>query len=212
MIYRYTLEPTYKAIIDRNAFISQININKKKYSHIDGIEKYIDNWISAFFNSFNREKSKIFNFTQNRYYYTTIYVSGYELRIHFNIDKALALLNEYPLQRIPLCLFSNNSRQEAPIKYTEYTSNHKYRYDLCDIPVIIVQYVLDGFRYLLIDGNHRVTAKKLTNQYSVTGIVLTFEDSVSLIQSEFERALYTFFYEGSHINEYINDSNYKLFL
>lgn len=212
MIYRYPLEPTYKTIIDRNAFISQININKKIYHHIDGIENYIDNWISAFINSFNREKSKIFNFTHNRYYYTSIYISGQELRIHFNIDKALALIHEYPLQRISLNIFSCSNCHEASIKYTEYTTNNKYRYDLCEIPVIIVQYTLDGFRYLLIDGNHRVTAKKQTNQHSVTGIVLTFEDSVSLIQSEFERALYTFLYEGSRVSEFINRSNYKLFL
>ena len=53
-----------------------------------------------------------------------------------------------------------------------------------------------GFIYLIIDGNHRVEARKKHNINYINAVFLTLEETVSTLHSKFEMASYEFLYEG----------------
>ena len=85
-------------------------------------------------------------------------------------------------------------------------------YSTCSEPIIAIEYPKDGFNYLVIDGNHRLSFLSKNNiKRSVDVILLSLKDTLNLIHSEFEKSVYLFLFESAHIEECINDSATKYY-
>lgn len=212
MLFYYSTNSTFENKLNIFALFKQVDKNKELFKNVCGIQSYIDNWKKAFLNTYFKEKNTICRFSGTNYFFTSLFIAGYEIRIHFSVDNALLKSKEYPTEFISLNQFTTKSNQFSPIKYTECKLDGNYDYSKCKLPVTIVPYILDGCTYLVIDGNHRITAFKKNNVKDILGILLSPNDAISLINSEFEKAIYLFLYEGSNVESFINNSNYRLFI
>ena len=108
----YTTDAMYERKLDMRYFLSVIDSNKMLYSHIAGINSYIENWKLAFSKTYNLEKEEKMFFLDGEYFYTSVCVGDDELRIHFDIELAKQKIPMYRerIQNIPLYLFDTKTR------------------------------------------------------------------------------------------------------
>ena len=206
MLYYYSLESTYKTEINFNAFFYSLNQNKIIYKDIKNIDKYIEDWKKVFFDIYTIEKNKIFKFVNIKNYYVPLKVAGSEMRIHFAIGNALSLARTKFIQQVPLSCFSYFDDGYATINYGNCSLEDNYNSIKNENPIIIIPYEISGFSYLVIDGNHRITKFKNSNQKTVDCVLLSIEETLSLIGSNFEKAIYLFLIESSDIEYFVNNS------
>ena len=69
-----------------------------------------------------------------------------------------------------------------------------------------MNYFYDGFNYLVIDGNHRVTSFKEDASQSIEVKLLSLSHALDLIESVLEKAIYLFLNEGLCVEKFINNS------
>ncbi|MBQ8011435.1 MAG: hypothetical protein IJ265_07780 [Oscillospiraceae bacterium] len=211
MTYIYPDNTYFEFNLDIDAFLSQIDANKKAFN-IFGINKYIRNWKQAFYNIFESEKNQTYIIPKNQFI-ESIFLSGNEIRLHFSIDKAMKYVPSYNIELIPLNLFTPYPNSSNSIKFTPINIDPtKHDYTLNDTPIIIVKFALNNFRYLTIDGNHRVTARKEHNIDFIKAVLLSYHDATELLASNFEKAIYRFAYEGFLLqdhNHYVLKNSYS---
>lgn len=212
MIYRYSENKYFQLNLDRDEFLEQLDINKALYNNLVDIEKYIDNWKIALINTYKKEENKVFDLTNSEFFYTSIYLSKFEIRIHFNISEAVKVSRNEAVQSIPIRWFAKDYNRRAFIKFSECKVDKYSSYEFCNMPIIVVPYCLGGYSYLVIDGNHRVTARFNNHIDSIATVVFSVNNTLPLIVSDFEKALYLFLQEGSNPKEFINNSFSKYFL
>lgn len=218
MKYVYSQNDKFICNINIYDLIQIVDSNKKIYN-VSGIDTYIENWKKALYNCFQYEKNQTHYFKNSHYFWESIFINGTEIRLHFNIDKAQKISLSYKSQEIPLEAFSEyfDNFSEATIKFSNPdTTKYSYDYSICQEPIFLVNFCHGGSIYLVIDGNHRVSARKKAKIDYINGILFTPQDSLKLLSSEFEIAIYLFLYEGFLLsqNEFgvIKNSNARLYL
>lgn len=192
-----------------NDLHSALMVNKKNLRLLTGIDDYIDSWERVFIDLFKREMNKKQCFCDEENFYTVIYLSNSEIRIHFNISKAKIISQRYTERKIPLILFSTYENNFSTFKFT--SANSLTLTNNCKSPIITVPYQIGGFNYLTIDGNHRITQYKLQKKETVNVVILKLNDVLTLIKSDFEKAIYIFLYEGINVEHFINNSATKYY-
>lgn len=210
MKYKYPNGEIFECRLDINSFTQQINLNKQAYRHIRGIENYIDTWRTVLLNAYAEERNLYCPLTCGGFH-TSLFLGQSEIRLHFNIDEASRLISRHHIRTLYVSDFSESADSGAPIRYSHCDLPTNYPYETCGTPIIIVPYYFGGFRYLVIDGNHRVTARMRSAVKTVPGVILTPIDASSLISSAFERGIYTFICEGEKLQESIRHSNVNRF-
>lgn len=218
MNYIYSKNEKFVCNINIYDLLQVVDSNKKIYN-VSGIDSYIENWKKALYNCFQDEKNQTHHLQSSHYFWESIFVNGAEMRFHFNIDKAKQISSSYQSQIIPLETFSEyfDDFSKATIKFSNPNIiKCNYDYSICQEPIFIVNFCHCGSLYLVIDGNHRVSARKKSNIHYINGILFTPQDSLKLLSSEFEKAIYLLLYEGFLLaqNELgvIKNSNAKLYL
>lgn len=204
LIYYYSTKLKYKPNVDLNDLKKEIYKNKQLHNNIYGIDDYIDSCFRVLRQTYIDEKDIYYNFANLENYYTEIKFKNSELRIHFDISKAKQIAAKYNIQTIPLSAFSEYDDGSATIKYNPVMINKTHQ--LSTAPIITIPYRFSGLFYLTIDGNHRITKLKESNEYSVSAVLLALPDILTLISSNFEKAVYLFLYEGADIPKYIHNS------
>lgn len=212
MIYCYPSAPPFTTILNLNDLHFYFMVNKRNNKHIDGIDDYFDRWKKVLFETYNREKKTTFKFTNHRNFYTKINLPNSNIRIHFDVNKAISLAKNLLIQRIPLYAFSESDDGVATIKYTSVFLDRKYDYQHCEEPVIVIPYNHGGFGYLVIDGNHRVTSYKKNCKEKIKVNLLNIERIIPLIASNFEKALYFLIFEAEDFSSYIDNSASQYFI
>lgn len=79
-------------------------------------------------------------------------------------------------------------------------------YSQSEQPVILVQYYLSHIQYLVIDGNHRISAKKHNHMDFVNVVLIDPFRAANLMATQFERAFYLFCCEINNLNACFNSS------
>lgn len=214
MLYYYSNREYFDCQVNINLLLSNLDKNKLVYSFIDGIENYIEDWKRAILKVYTKEKNKYFIFSKGDYFREPIFIGDSEIRIHFNINKALKLAENYSIQQIPIDFFTANIDKQGTIRYDICSGDKlsKYDYANCNIPVVVIPYLSNGIPYLIIDGNHRITAKSKESIKMVNAVVLTVEDTLSLISSGFEKSIYLFLIEGFDLPKYVHKSASKFII
>ncbi len=214
MIYYYSKKDKFSTNLNMESFSDEINKNKIYFENVDEIDSYIDNWRKAIWKTYISEKDKIHSFENEQNYYTKIFIGKSEIRIHFDVKKALSISKKYLPKKIELALFSEDpiSFFDEYIKYTKCDDLGEYDYSKDNSPIILVPYLMGDIKYLTIDGNHRITAKNNNKHKYIDAVFLSYEDSKNLLYSDFEKALYLFLREGSDLKKYIKNSDSRLFL
>lgn len=207
MKYQY-INDTFESRVNAASLFNEImKNNNDKYIRLSNFQTYLEKWCKVMLDSFKSEENKEFIFKGLEQYYTEVIIPNCEIRIHFCISEAKKYISNYSYQSIPLTAFATFDNGIATIKYTEVNCNTKFDYSKCSEPIIAIEYPKDGFNYLVIDGNHRLSfLSKNSTQDSINVILLSLKDTLNLIHSEFEKSVYLFLYEGGHIEECINDS------
>lgn len=218
MNYIYSQNDTFTCNVNIYDLLQVVDSNKKMYN-VSGIDTYIENWKKALYNCFQYEKNQTHYFKNSHYFWESIFINGAEMRFHFNIDKAQQISSSYQSQIIPLDAFSEyfDNFSEATIKFSNPDITRcNYNYSICQESIFIVNFCHGGSLYLVIDGNHRVSARKKANIHYINGILFTPKDSLKLLSSELEIAIYLLLYEGFLLSqnefEVIKNSNAKLYL
>jgi len=206
MKYQY-LNSVFESKLNASSLYNEIMNNYSAYSSLNNFHDYLENWCAVMLNAFKTEENKEFIFKGLEQYYTEIIIPNCAIRIHFCISDAKKYICDYDCQSIPLSAFATFDNCVATVKYTEVNCDNGFDYSNCSEPIIAIEYPKDGFRYLVIDGNHRLSFLSKNNiKDSVDVILLSLKDTLSLIHSEFEKSVYLFLLEGAHIEECINDS------
>lgn len=205
MKYQYAND-VFESKINATSLFNEVMRNYSKYSRLNGFHTYLEKWCSIMLDAFRSEENKEFVFKGLEQYYTEVIIPNCEIRIHFCISEAKKLISNYDCQSIPLTAFATFDNNDAPIKYTEVNCDNAFDYSKCSEPIIAIEYLMDGFDYLVIDGNHRLSFLSKNNvKKSVDVILLSLKDTINLIHSEFEKSVYLFLYEGAHVEECINN-------
>lgn len=212
MIYFYPFEPKFTTLLNLNDLHLFFLENKSNNKHINGINEYFDKWEKVLFETYNKEKKTIFEFTNYRNFYTNFNLPNSEIRIHFGIDKTINLAKNLPVQKIPLYAFSEFNNGIATIKYTNVILDGEYDYQYCKKPIIVIPYNNCGLNYLVIDGNHRITSYKKHNKSEINAKLLDIESIIPLIASNFEKALYFLIFESEDFSNYIYNSASQYFI
>jgi hypothetical protein len=213
MKYQYE-DKVFESKINAASLYREIMRNKYKYNGIDGFNEYLEKWYSVMLDTFKSEDKKEFVFKGLEQYYTEIIIPNCEIRIHFCISDAKKYISNYISQNIPLTDFATFYNGYAYVKYNDVSCENGFDYSKCNEPIIAIEYQFDGFDYLVIDGNHRLSfLSKNKIKDSVDVILLPLKDTLNLIYSEFEKSLYLFLFEGAHIEEgyYLKNSATKYY-
>lgn len=188
----------YVRDLDMNSFVEEIDRNKSNFPHLT-ISDYIEKWEKALYNCYNNETNSTAICT-GRYYYESIFIGGKEMRFHFDIDRAIEYSSTLIKQIIPMKHFADTvtNFQFHTIKYSPPKElSNKYDYCSCNEPVILVDFCCNNFFYLVIDGNHRIEARKQKKIDNINAVLIPPQNTVTLLKSKFEIALYIFLYERS---------------
>lgn len=209
MKYFYTEKEFFDCKICIESLLAAVDMNKKIYKHIPYIDNYFENWKLALYHTYISEFNKTCFIGNQKIFWESIFIGSSEMRFHFDIDKAINFAYNQQSQELPLNMFTTKKTQnsDAFIKYTiPSTLNFVNEYSACEKPIILVSLLHCGLRYLVIDGNHRVSARKKQNIPSINGILLPPDCTEQLFYSNFEKAIYIFLYEGILLEEQ-NDLN-----
>lgn len=133
--------------------IDKVNITYRK-AYIDKTRQLLE--------SFLKEKDTTLLIT-DKVFYEPIYFSSTEFRIHQNIKTAIHFTKDFrnSYQQIEPDVFSElPDFDNSYIKYSpvSLTAEEFDSYSQTEDPVIVIPYVNSNTRYLVIDGNHRVSA------------------------------------------------------
>lgn len=121
---------------------------------------------------------------------------------HFNISSILSNLPPYPTQQIPIKEFIDTN---SCIYWTEPIEKHQTNNT---IPVLLIPYLAGTYyRFLVIDGNHRIYNMIQSNMKFVPAHILSIHSVIhsDLMLNNFEKVFYMF------QNEIVNFANEKYF-
>lgn len=207
MLYIYSKNEVFESFIDKSSFFKELDKNKYFTT-----ENYIETWKETFNFLIDDDNNKKCYINNELNFYYSIFINKKEFRFHFDIDKALSFKNRLS-EYVSLNCFSERAINNSfKIRYTSTNINTEYNYCQCNKPVIVVPFPYAGFPYLLIDGNHRVTEKKIAGEKNILVNELTPNETFSLLQTKLEQALYIFLFEQTNISYYLENSKAKLFL
>lgn len=193
MIYYYSKSNQHKTNLNLEQFA--LEFEKIKNANIIPASS-IDKYKNALIDSYQKEENKIFNYTGNENYYFPITICNEEIRIHFNISKALSITKtkEHLIQNIPIEQFTTDiiNTNNANILYMQ-ANTHNYKFQSNLSPIIIIDFKIGNNYHLVIDGNHRVSYCKEYNISNINAIYLDYKEAIDLISSIFEKNLYSFY-------------------
>lgn len=165
MKYIYSETEFFNCNISIDDLINNIDSNKSRYDG-DWVVSFIEKWKRAVFNCYQQERNQTYNLKNMDFFKESVIVNNKEFRFHFDIFKAKKYTLQLQRQQIPLDAFAEkfDESSTAVIKYTApKLISGMYDYKLCQDPIITVNFFNQGLFYLVIDGNHRVTARKEAN-------------------------------------------------
>ncbi|WP_308698812.1 hypothetical protein [uncultured Thomasclavelia sp.] len=195
MIYYYSNSEIFKTNLNLMQFANEIDKNK---CNNETINNYVEYWKYCLINSYIEEESTIFNYNGRENYYQSINICNSEIRIHFNVTKAIDLIknNNNIIEQVPLISFTTNEFHDntSTIGYISTSTYINYAYEKNNDPVILVYFPIGNLFYIVIDGNHRITYKRKNKLKYVNAVLLTYSETISIIDSKFEQYLYSFYY------------------
>ena len=199
--------------LTKEQLLNEIDKKKCRYSSNSKMLRYLDIWKAAFSNAYDASTVKLL-IPDNQYFYESLYIGGGELRLHFNITKALSMVEQCEVQTLPINLFAqtNVDNENAIIKYSEIADLTNISYAESEKPIIVVEYYFGKLPFLVIDGNHRVTMKKQRGVPRISVCALPWRNAYQLPSSKLEQAAYLFTYEGQYLEQYIDCSHATDFL
>lgn len=218
MKYVYSKNEFFCNHLNISYFEKILNSNKKLFNH-PSFDKYIDNWKAVLVRLYISEKDRTIILNQGQYYYEPIFFDDDEIRLHINIDLAYKRALVCKCTQIPLKYFSSSlsAPENTYVKYSFIPDlGNTSRYQKSNEPIILVIFNQYGYEKLVIDGNHRVSAKVNSSVEIINAKELSLNDVLCTMISDFEKAIYTFLYEGYLLSKgdfsIINKSNYSFFI
>ena len=219
MIYLYSSREKFEQKIDLKLIYQAIDKNKLIYNSKE-FDIFFENWKAAIYYAYHSERNTSYNLQSEHFFRESLFFSNHEIRLHFNIDLANKIALSQPIQQISIDEFgfvTESHKQISTIKYSHIQSEDTlYDYSQCDNPVLAIIFCQYGYLYLIIDGNHRISSKRIHNINTVNTILLSPEQTLDIMISDFEKSLFLFQFEGFllHLNDYsiIKKSNSRLFI
>ena len=168
----------------------------KRFKVLKPIDSLVSNWLDVIRYAYLHNKCSI-TYDKNKpckYYQQLIKIPDIaEFYIHFNIDKAVEISKNYQLQTLNSRLLIHNNVEFEP---QQDLKNYHFT---CEAPIIIVDFPCKlQSEKMVIDGNHRMTAKVLKNR-NVRFANFYPNDTVLIIPQTFEQAWYLFAIELNDI-------------
>ncbi|MHB0803757.1 hypothetical protein PVK73_31780 [Bacillus thuringiensis] len=130
----------------------------------------------------------------------TFYFHFFIAGAHLFIEKTKPTIQNISLHQI--------QNQSFPLDWTptdhwqKSVNNHK--------PILYIEFPFDTHEYLLIDGNHRLTAKIQTQQTSIPSYFISPQHIIkfSLLPASIDLTMYLFLIESSHFSKALSEHTY----
>lgn len=186
--YRFDFNVLYKTMMENSIF--------KQY------EFYVRRWVHIFENIELLDRTDSDHFL-NRKNFGEFFQYGFSIEdqvfyLHFNIEtikhSVLAEPQPYPLQALPLSVFGTTRG------FVQYTNEpYQMKNIPTNTPIILCEFPIEDTRFIVIDGNHRVTSliKKGEKNVDVVGCHPMNRKS---FMSNVDWAMYLFKLESYHIS------------
>lgn len=221
MKYIYSNAEAFTNNLDINDLFRMIDSNKSYFSSPE-MNEYFEKWKKALYKQYNAEINQKKSLIGKSIFRESLYIGEVagknEMRFHFDIEKAISMSLSKDTQAIPLKHISDKFDNPLlhTIKFTPTNdTGNQYDYCQCETPVILVIFCHKGFDYLVIDGNHRIDARKRKAIESINAILLTPEETILTLQSKFEITVYLFLFEGYLLSQgdfsVVSHSNSRLY-
>lgn len=191
MIYKYNSNemPDYVGNSDIGAVLFFIKWLSEKYPHTSEIDYFFSKWIKVFSKIVNPQIIEL-----NADYLKEDFCLGNSntaFRLHFNISKAQSISINKNTQPLSIVNFTTSPDSNTGIiKYSHYDVPSR-----TDAPIIFIPFFIGNLKYLVIDGNHRVSEAVKHRRSHINGIQLDDNSALSLMPTEFEQMLYKFLCE-----------------
>lgn len=169
--------------------------NKHIFKSISASSEYIDYCLKLALDLYVKEKKSFRNgFVFDLLYEKILNFNTFNLVLRFDISKAIETSKDNEMISMKI-----NPPLLQKIEFNHIT-NVSENYLHIKSPIILVPYNLDGCDYLVIDGNHRLSAAIRYGMYSTNAVYLTTEQASKLFASEFEKLIYLFIQDGLYLS------------
>lgn len=158
---------------------------------------YFNEWKNVFRNTYANNLDS-FDSYYDEVYSHKIIIGSTEFYINFDVSKANKITSSFPSHNISIDLLLEHLDNFHLVFH-----NHKIK----DKPVLIIPFPVNYLDHcILIDGNHRLSAKIKSKHTSIDVIAITdTENLLSIVPFPFERAYYTYALDSIYLNNIINN-------
>lgn len=206
MHYKYNTDEIndYVGNSDIEKVLCYINILLEYNPHTAYTENFFKNWLKVFKSISNPPIVYI----NDKYFKEDLIIMGSHFRFHYNISKANQLLSDLEIRSQPLSYFSE--RYDSDIGFIKFT--YEDDNSNTEAPILLIPFHIENIKYLVIDGNHRVSQYIRNGKQQIDCAAINFADVINLMPTKFEKALYSFLCEINDSAKAFNSSISKIFL
>ena len=163
-------------------------------------KKYINSWCSALNTAYVNNVPVIKSYDRPSYFQQRIIIPNIdEFYIHFDVNTAIKKSSRFTSNNINAVELLRNG-----VDYTKCYDLNKYHF-VCQEPIIIVPFPMSTTKpYLVIDGNHRVSAM-LENNSRINFVSFDYATTLTTIPQTFDQTWYMFLIETTVFNNLKNE-------
>ena len=184
-------------------YIYSFTISKEELSNIldtyykdvisfTSIEKYakIKNHIIK---SYDECINKTYKYVSGEWFRYNIPLGNNTITVHFCITYAHKYMRAFLHNEINICRFSDNvdsDNTKQDIRFSKIDDDCLSYLNIVNTPVFLVPYEYECFRYLVIDGNHRITCAMNNDIKSLNAFIVPTNYLKYLLPNNFEYWIY----------------------
>lgn len=195
MKYKYANGSSYEPTIS----ISSVTNTLKRFKR--GLfswryNSFVEQWCRTMQHIYDKEKDKTFVLPNKIWFHKGINLTDSNMKLHFDICMAHAMVKDVEAQTVSILNFSTESEINGAIEYSDESAElWKHTYENETEPVILVPFWFGKAKYLVIDGNHRVSAYRRCGKESIKVKVIDYSTAGKMLATDFERTVYYTSYE-----------------
>ena len=154
-------------------------------------------WYIRLVRSFNKQPDCIdldeaYNIFACQLIQESITIDSVTFKFHINATLANELAKQYNPVDVSMRSFVTRDEERGGTLYEPPDKTPTYEHRISSIPIVAIPHFQPQYPLWVVDGNHRITAKKGADFDTVSMVALPINDVWQLFATDFERLLWLF--------------------
>ncbi len=200
-------------IIDKNNHIKKHNFDYENFYNdllqnilFKNNHSYLSNWFEIISKAEMNNDLKELECLNTTFEYE-LPVANQNFYFHFNVERISKEIMKHPFKYPPFKIKTSCFSDNAIVSYTHIDYNNKHIKS--KKPIIIIPMLQDNAEYLVIDGNHRVSAKLDNNIKKIRCIVYT-PSHIYDFHFKIDFVMWMFINEINNFSDLIHEYNVEM--